>query len=61
MQGIDVGIDRRSPVSWEIYTRHGAFPYAGALESVTYTAGAYAPDAYQPYLQERLEAMLQFE
>ncbi|TMK61691.1 MAG: arylsulfatase [Actinobacteria bacterium] len=61
LQGIDVGIDRRSPVSWEIYTRHGAFPYTGALESVTYTAGAYAPDAYQPYLQERLEAMLQFE
>ena len=24
-QGIDVGIDRRSPVSWSVYERHGAF------------------------------------
>jgi arylsulfatase len=45
-EGIDIGIDRRSPVSWEIYERHGAFPYTGQLSSVTYTPGdlaAYAP------------------
>ena len=47
LQGIDVGIDRRSPVSWPVYERHGPFPYTGDLTSVTYTPGApgpYAPE-----------------
>jgi arylsulfatase len=44
-EGIDVGIDRRSPVSWELYERFGPFPYTGALRSVTYTPGEPAPDA----------------
>ena len=44
-EGIDVGIDRRSPVSWELYEKFGPFPYTGALESVTYTPGEPAPDA----------------
>lgn len=44
-EGIDVGIDRRSPVSWAIYERFGPFPYTGRLESVTYTPGDPAPDA----------------
>ena len=39
-EGIDVGIDRRSPVSWDIYERHGPFPYSNDIESVTYTPGA---------------------
>ncbi|WP_420639621.1 arylsulfatase [Candidatus Poriferisocius sp.] len=38
-EGIDVGIDRRSPVSWDIYRRHGPFPYTNTIESVTYTPG----------------------
>jgi hypothetical protein len=38
-EGIDVGIDRRSPVHWGIYERYGAFPYSGGLHSVTYTPG----------------------
>jgi arylsulfatase len=37
LEGIDVGIDRRSPVCWDVYERHGPFPYTGALASVTYT------------------------
>ncbi len=41
-QGIDVGIDRRSPVSWDLYERHGAFPYSGRLIAVTYRPGAAA-------------------
>jgi arylsulfatase A-like enzyme len=45
-EGIDVGIDRRSPVHWEVYERHGAFPYSGVLHSVTYTPGPRAP--YHP-------------
>ncbi len=44
-EGIDVGIDRRSPVSWEIYEEHGPFPYTGELDAVTYTPGEPGPDA----------------
>ncbi|MCY4663212.1 MAG: arylsulfatase [Acidimicrobiaceae bacterium] len=44
-EGIDVGIDRRSPVSWDVYERHGPFPYTGDLASVTYHPGEMAPDA----------------
>jgi len=44
-EGIDVGIDRRSPVSWELYERFGPFPFTGTLRAVTYTPGALAPDA----------------
>ncbi|GII62111.1 arylsulfatase [Sphaerisporangium krabiense] len=46
VEGIDVGIDRRSPVSWPLYERHGPFPYGGDLISVTYTPGA--PAGYDP-------------
>jgi len=44
-EGIDVGVDRRSPVSWELYERFGPFPYSGTLHSVTYAPGDPAPDA----------------
>ena len=44
-EGIDVGIDRRSPVSWDVYERHGPFPFTGNLQSVTYRPGDLAPDA----------------
>ena len=44
-EGIDVGIDRRSPVSWDVYERHGPFPYTGDLHAVTYRPGELAPDA----------------
>ena len=44
-EGIDVGIDRRSPVSWDVYERHGPFPFTGELIAVTYTPGELAPDA----------------
>lgn len=42
-EGIDIGIDRRSPVSWRLYERYRAFPYTGRLESVTVTPGRAAP------------------
>jgi len=38
-QGIDVGIDRRSPVSRELRSRRGTFAYSGALCSATITPG----------------------
>ena len=54
-EGIDVGIDRRSPVSWDLYERFGPFPYTGTLHTVTYTPGEPAPDApvhLEPMLRE---------
>lgn len=35
-EGIDVGISRRSPVSWELFQRRRSFRYTGDLRSVTY-------------------------
>jgi arylsulfatase A-like enzyme len=52
-QGIDVGIDRRSPVVWSVFEEHGPFPYSGELIAVTYRPGAPAP--YDP--QRLVEAM----
>ncbi|MFM8390449.1 MAG: arylsulfatase, partial [Actinomycetota bacterium] len=43
-EGIDIGADRRSPVSWEIYQEHGAYPFTGRILDVTYEPGEFAPD-----------------
>jgi arylsulfatase len=43
-QGIDVGIDRRSPVSWDRYVRHGSFAYSGDLRSVSWVPGEKSPE-----------------
>ena len=51
-EGIDVGIDRRSPVSWALYERHGAFPFTGTLHAVTYVPGPATPDADQQRLDD---------
>ena len=55
-QGIDVGIDRRSPVSWDLYQRFGPFPYTGTLHSVRYDPGEPAPDA-PVHMMEMLRQM----
>jgi arylsulfatase len=44
-EGITVGRDPRSPVSWDLYTGHGSFAYSGRIDSVTYLPGPPAPDA----------------
>lgn len=44
-QGIDVGIDRRSPVSWHVFERYGAFGYTGVIEGVWYRPGEPSPDS----------------
>lgn len=44
-QGIDVGIDRRSPVCWDIHERHGTFPYTGTLHWARWEPGPLPPDA----------------
>ena len=60
-EGIDIGIDRRSPVSWELYERHGPFPYTGRLTSVTYTPGELAPDAPALSIDEIRARALRFD
>lgn len=50
-EGITVGRDPRSPVSWELYERFGSFAWSAAdggpasLRAVTFTPGPSAPDA----------------
>jgi arylsulfatase A-like enzyme len=60
-EGIDVGIDRRSPVSWSIYERFGPFAYTGALHSVRYEPGEPAPDAPERMLDVLREMGARFE
>jgi arylsulfatase len=50
-EGIDVGIDRRSPVSWPLYERNGPFPYTGTLRWVRIEPGEPAPDAPQRFVE----------
>ncbi|MBN1319526.1 MAG: arylsulfatase [Thermoleophilia bacterium] len=61
IHGIDVGIDRRSPVSWPVWQRHGPFPYTGTIQSVTYRPGEPAPDAPERRIEDMREAGLRFE
>ncbi|GGQ58323.1 hypothetical protein [Streptomyces flaveolus] len=42
LQGISVGVDRTSPVSWPPYERHRGFRLTGRLRSVTYRPGEAA-------------------
>ena len=59
--GIDVGIDRRSPVSWSRWERHGPDPYTGSLAAVTYTPGESAPDAGDRFVDLLREIGLKYE
>jgi arylsulfatase len=54
-QGIDVGVQRRSPVDWDLAAVHGPFAYLGRFEGVHYEPGDPAPDApvnLEPLLRE---------
>lgn len=42
-EGLDVGLDRRGPVSPGLHTRRGVFPYSGAIRDVTVEPGARPP------------------
>lgn len=44
-EGIDVGIDRRSPVAWDVYERFGSFAYSGSLSHARYEPGEPGPDS----------------
>lgn len=52
-EGITVGRDPRSPVSWDLYETHRSFPFTGALHAVTYTPLDGPPD-----LPDDVEALL---
>ena len=41
-EGLDVGLDRRAPVSWRVRERHRAFPYRGTIEAVRIEPGLRA-------------------
>ena len=60
-EGIDVGIDRRSPVSWDLYERRGPFPFTGAIKAVTYVPGELAPDAGERWIDFLRESGARFE
>ena len=53
-QGIDVGADRRSPVSWDLYKRHGTFPFTGTLHTVRYEPAARSRDALEALIREAI-------
>ncbi len=42
-EGLDIGFDRRGPVLWELYERHGAFAYSGSIRDVVVEPGARPP------------------
>jgi arylsulfatase A-like enzyme len=60
-EGIDVGADRRSPVSWELHERAGAFPFTGRLDWVRYEPGELAPDAGERFVDLLKEMGARFE
>ena len=60
-EGIDVGIDRRSPVSWALAERKGTFPFTGGLPAVTYTPGEPAPDAGSRFIDLLREIGMRYE
>ncbi|MEO6317457.1 MAG: arylsulfatase, partial [Acidimicrobiales bacterium] len=60
-EGINVGIDRRSPVSWALSERHGTFAFSGQLVAVSYTPGEPAPDAGTRFIDLLREIGMRYE
>ena len=42
-EGMDIGLDRRGPVSWDLKDRHGAFRYGGTIHELVIESGPLAP------------------
>ncbi len=60
-EGITVGRDPRSPVSWRVYAQHGSFAYSGAgLRHVHYEPGERAPDSPFRFQEQMREIALQY-
>jgi arylsulfatase len=60
-EGLDVGIDRRSPVDWDIYESFGPFAYTGALHRVRVEPGEPAHDSPQNMIDLIREMGARFE
>lgn len=60
-QGIDVGVDSKSPVYWDLRERHGTFKYEGTLEYVLYCPGDLAPDARQQHIEMLRERAARYD
>ncbi|MFJ3789547.1 arylsulfatase [Kitasatospora sp. NPDC090091] len=60
-QGISVGVDRKSPVSWPVHQRHRSFRYTGGLRAVTYVPGEPAPYDPETVAQALRDAAAAFE
>lgn len=60
-EGIDVGVDRRSPVDWSRYEKRGSFPYSGILHRVTYSPGEFAADSRDRMARELRQTLLVFD
>jgi arylsulfatase len=56
LEGIDVGIARRSPVSWSLHERRGAFPWTGELHYIEYKLGPLVSDAPSLIAQQQIKA-----
>jgi arylsulfatase len=54
-EGIDVGLDRRSPVSWDLFQRRRTFPFSGRIRSVTYAPGELTGNVGPEAIREAVE------
>ena len=43
-KGLDIGLDRCCPVSWQLYEKHRSFRFAGTIEAVTIEPGERPAD-----------------
>jgi arylsulfatase len=43
-EGLDIGLDRRCPVSWQLYEKHRSFRFTGRIEGVTIEPGERSAD-----------------
>jgi arylsulfatase A-like enzyme len=46
-EGLDIGLDRRAPVDWDLRERRGVFRYGGTIDEVIIDSRSFAPDS--PY------------
>ena len=60
-EGITVGRDPRSPISWEIGQREGSFPWTGTLRSVAWAPGPLPPDNPRHFIEQMREIALTYE
>lgn len=60
-EGIDIGICRRSPVSWELYRRRRSFAFTGDLVAVTYRPGPVDHAARERQLADARQAGLDLQ